>query len=36
MIDREGEVRIMDFGIARSLKEKGITGAWFYYTQTIA
>ncbi len=27
MIDREGEVRIMDFGIARSLKEKGITGA---------
>ena len=27
MIDREGEVRIMDFGIARSLKEKSITGA---------
>jgi serine/threonine protein kinase/tetratricopeptide (TPR) repeat protein len=27
MIDREGQVRIMDFGIARSLKEKGITGA---------
>ncbi len=27
MIDREGCVRIMDFGIARSLKEKGITGA---------
>ncbi|MDH5386209.1 MAG: protein kinase, partial [Candidatus Aminicenantes bacterium] len=27
MIDREGTVRIMDFGIARSLKEKGITGA---------
>ena len=27
MIDREGEVRIMDFGIARSLKEKGITRA---------
>jgi len=27
MIDREGEVRIMDFGIARSLKDKGITGA---------
>jgi serine/threonine-protein kinase len=27
MIDREGEVRIMDFGIARSLKEKGITEA---------
>jgi serine/threonine protein kinase len=27
MIDREGDVRIMDFGIARSLKEKGITGA---------
>jgi serine/threonine protein kinase len=27
MIDREGSVRIMDFGIARSLKEKGITGA---------
>ena len=26
MIDREGNVRIMDFGIARSLKEKGITG----------
>jgi len=26
MIDREGQVRIMDFGIARSLKEKGITG----------
>ncbi|NOR12192.1 MAG: protein kinase, partial [Candidatus Aminicenantes bacterium] len=27
MIDREGNVRILDFGIARSLKEKGITGA---------
>ncbi len=27
MIDREGIVRIMDFGIARSLKERGITGA---------
>jgi serine/threonine-protein kinase len=27
MIDREGNVRIMDFGIARSLKGKGITGA---------
>jgi serine/threonine protein kinase/Tfp pilus assembly protein PilF len=27
MIDREGDIRIMDFGIARSLKEKGITGA---------
>jgi serine/threonine protein kinase/Tfp pilus assembly protein PilF len=27
MIDKEGSVRIMDFGIARSLKEKGITGA---------
>jgi serine/threonine protein kinase/Tfp pilus assembly protein PilF len=27
MIDREGNVRIMDFGIARSIKEKGITGA---------
>jgi serine/threonine-protein kinase len=27
MIDREGSVRIMDFGIARSLKEKSITGA---------
>jgi serine/threonine protein kinase/Tfp pilus assembly protein PilF len=27
MIDREGVVRIMDFGIARSLKERGITGA---------
>ncbi len=27
MIDREGEVRIMDFGIARSLETKGITGA---------
>jgi serine/threonine protein kinase/tetratricopeptide (TPR) repeat protein len=27
MIDQEGNVRIMDFGIARSLKEKGITGA---------
>jgi len=26
MIDKEGNVRIMDFGIARSLKEKGITG----------
>jgi tetratricopeptide (TPR) repeat protein len=25
MIDREGNVRIMDFGIARSLKAKGIT-----------
>ena len=25
MIDKEGNVRIMDFGIARSLKEKGIT-----------
>jgi len=27
MIDREGDIKIMDFGIARSLKEKGITGA---------
>ena len=27
MINKEGQVRIMDFGIARSLKEKGITGA---------
>jgi len=27
MIDREGNVRILDFGIARSLEEKGITGA---------
>ena len=27
MIDREGNVRIMDFGIARSLKMKGLTGA---------
>lgn len=26
MIDKEGNVRIMDFGIARSLKTKGITG----------
>lgn len=27
MIDKEGHARIMDFGIARSLKAKGITGA---------
>jgi tetratricopeptide (TPR) repeat protein/TolB-like protein/tRNA A-37 threonylcarbamoyl transferase component Bud32 len=27
MIDRNGNVRIMDFGIARSIKAKGITGA---------
>lgn len=27
MIDREGNVRIMDFGIARFLKEEGVTGA---------
>jgi serine/threonine-protein kinase len=27
MIDKEGNTRIMDFGIARSLKAKGITGA---------
>ena len=27
MIDKEGDVRIMDFGIARSLDTKGITGA---------
>jgi len=27
MIDRDGNARIMDFGIARSLKSKGITGA---------
>jgi tetratricopeptide (TPR) repeat protein/predicted Ser/Thr protein kinase len=27
MIDHEGNVRIMDFGIARSLKMKGLTGA---------
>jgi len=26
MIDKEGNTRIMDFGIARSLEEKGITG----------
>jgi serine/threonine protein kinase/tetratricopeptide (TPR) repeat protein len=27
MIDREGGARVMDFGIARSVKAKGITGA---------
>jgi len=27
MIDREGNVRIMDFGIARSLRTKGLTGS---------
>ena len=27
MIDREGSARIMDFGIARSLKTKGMTGS---------
>jgi len=27
MVDKDGNVRIMDFGIARSLKTKGITGA---------
>ena len=27
MIDKEGSARIMDFGIARSLKARGITGA---------
>ncbi len=27
MIDREGSARIMDFGIARSVRAKGITGA---------
>jgi len=27
MIDKEGDARIMDFGIARSLEAKGITGA---------
>ena len=27
MIDREGTIRIMDFGIAHSLESKGITGA---------
>jgi len=27
MVDRDGNVRIMDFGIARSLKVKGLTGA---------
>jgi len=27
MIDKEGDAHILDFGIARSLKEKGITGA---------
>ena len=26
MVDKEGNVRIMDFGIARSLKKKGLTG----------
>ncbi len=26
MIDKEGNVRVMDFGIARSTKDKGITG----------
>ncbi|HUU39219.1 MAG TPA: protein kinase, partial [Candidatus Desulfaltia sp.] len=27
MVDEDGNARIMDFGIARSLREKGITGA---------
>jgi hypothetical protein len=26
VIDKDGNARIMDFSIARSLKEKGITG----------
>ncbi|NIO22227.1 MAG: protein kinase, partial [Candidatus Aenigmarchaeota archaeon] len=26
MIDKEGNARIMDFGIARSLEAKGLTG----------
>ena len=26
MVDKKGNVRIMDFGIARSLKKKGLTG----------
>ncbi len=30
MIDKDGNARIMDFGIARSLKAKGITGAGSY------
>jgi len=29
MVDREGNARIMDFGLARSLEEKGITGGRF-------
>jgi serine/threonine protein kinase/Tfp pilus assembly protein PilF len=29
MIDKEGNARIMDFGIARSIAEKGITGTGF-------
>ena len=27
MIDKEGNAKIMDFGIARSISVKGITGA---------
>ena len=27
MIDKEGQAKIMDFGIARAMREKGITGA---------
>ena len=27
MIDKEGQAKIMDFGVARALREKGITGA---------
>ena len=27
MIDRDGQVRILDFGIARSIRSKGLTGA---------
>ena len=29
MIDREGQVRILDFGIARSARARGVTGAGF-------
>jgi len=36
MIDKEGNAHIMDFGIARSLRAKGITGTGVFWNSSFS